>query len=92
MKTADFVRGITERLLADAGIRAGMRVIDVGCGRGDVSFMVARLVGEQGQVQGVDRDARAVAMARERARELNLARVSFVEGDFSALSPDHGQF
>lgn len=92
MKTADFVRGITERLLADAGISAGMRVIDVGCGRGDVSFMVARLVGEQGQVLGVDRDARAIAMARERARELNLSRVSFVEGDFSALSPEHGQF
>jgi ubiquinone/menaquinone biosynthesis C-methylase UbiE len=86
---------MTERLLVDAGIGMGMRVVDVGCGRGDVSFLVARLVGEQGQVLGVDRDAHPLAAARERARELNLARVAFVEGDFCALcelSPEHGQF
>jgi hypothetical protein len=38
---------MTERMLADAGIGTGMRVLDVGCGRGDVSFMVARLVGTE---------------------------------------------
>jgi ubiquinone/menaquinone biosynthesis C-methylase UbiE len=89
---ADVVGEMTERLLVDAGIGVGMRVIDVGCGRGDVSFLVARLVGEQGQVLGVDRDARSLAAARERARELNLSRVTFAEGDFCALSPEHGQF
>jgi ubiquinone/menaquinone biosynthesis C-methylase UbiE len=88
----DTVGKMTERLRVDAGIGLGMRVIDVGCGRGDVSFLVARLVGEQGQVLGVDRDAGALAAARERARELNLSRVTFAQGDFCALSPEHGQF
>jgi ubiquinone/menaquinone biosynthesis C-methylase UbiE len=88
----DIVGEMTERLLVDAGIGLGMRVIDVGCGRGDVSFLIARLVGELGQVLGVDRDARSLAVARERARELNLSRVTFAEGDFRALSPEHGQF
>ncbi len=36
-----------ERLLADAGIAGGMRVLDVGCGRGEVSLMIARLVGRR---------------------------------------------
>jgi ubiquinone/menaquinone biosynthesis C-methylase UbiE len=89
---ADIVGGMTERLLVDAGIGVGMRVVDVGCGRGDVSFLVARLVGEQGQVLGVDRDPRPLATARERARELDVSSVTFVEGDFCALLPEHGQF
>jgi SAM-dependent methyltransferase len=83
---------MTERLLVDAGIRAGMRVLDVGCGRGDVSLLVARLVGEGGQVVGVDRDVQALAAARERAHEPGCARVVFVEGDLGDFSPEHGPF
>lgn len=89
---ADVVGEMTQRLLVDAGIGAGMRVLDVGCGRGDVSFMAARLVGEQGQVLGVDRDPRPLEMARERARELNLPQATFAEADLSALPPEHGPF
>ncbi|MBI3714516.1 MAG: class I SAM-dependent methyltransferase, partial [Betaproteobacteria bacterium] len=83
---------MTERLLVDAGISTGMRVLDVGCGRGDVSLLVARLVGEQGHVLGVDRDARPLAAAQERARELGLSNITFAEGDLCALSPEHGPF
>jgi len=44
----------TERALHRAGLRPGMRVLDVGCGPGDVSFVAARLVGPGGNVLGVD--------------------------------------
>lgn len=88
----DIVGKMTERLLVDAGIGPGMCVLDVGCGRGDVSLLVARLVGEQGQVLGVDRDARPLEAARERARELGLSHITFSEGDFCALSPEQGLF
>ena len=83
---------MTERLLVDAGIAPGMRVLDVGCGRGDVSFLLARLVGERGEVLGVDRDPRALDLARERLRELRLANVAFTEGDFGTLAAEHGTF
>ncbi len=83
---------MTERLLVDAGITAGMRVLDVGCGRGDVSFLVARLVGAQGAVLGVDRDERALAMARDRVREAGIANVTFSQGDVGALDADLGVF
>ena len=36
----------TRQLLTEAGLTAGMRVLDVGCGSGDVSFLAADLVGE----------------------------------------------
>jgi ubiquinone/menaquinone biosynthesis C-methylase UbiE len=88
----DIVGEMTGRLLVDAGIAAGMRVIDVGCGRGDVSLQLARLVGPQGRVLGLDRDARPLAVARERASELGLTNLEFAEGDFSALAPGRELF
>jgi SAM-dependent methyltransferase len=88
----DTVEAMTERLLVDAGIGAGMRVLDIGCGRGDVAFIAARLVGKHGQVVGVDREPGALAVARARALELGLSHVTFVEGDFAAFPSEHGAF
>src|SRR5262249_61786315 len=61
----------TMQLLREAGIESGMRVFDVGSGSGDVSFLLARLVGPSGQVVGIDRSAVAVATA---ARGAGAAR------------------
>jgi ubiquinone/menaquinone biosynthesis C-methylase UbiE len=52
---AAMLRPITERLLRSAGIDAGMRVLDLGCGAGDVSMLAAELVGPAGIVVGIDR-------------------------------------
>src|SRR5690606_4206862 len=60
---------LTEDVLQRAGIRKGMRVLDLGCGVGDVSLLAAWLVGPSGFVLGVDRSADALAAARRRARE-----------------------
>src|SRR6266699_6514702 len=58
----------TRRLLKDAGLRAGMQVLDVGCGPGDVSLLAAELVGEQGSVIGVDTNASVLQIAQARAQ------------------------
>ena len=42
----------TRMIFAAAGLRPGMRVLDLGCGAGDVAFVAAGLVGPQGQVVG----------------------------------------
>jgi len=44
----------TSQVFRDAGLAPGMRVLDVGAGSGDVSFLAARLVGPTGQVVGVE--------------------------------------
>lgn len=74
----------TEQLLRDAGISTGMRVLDIGCGRGDVSLMAARLVGDTGLVIGLDRDERATSTATERAQDLKIKHVQFIPGDLHA--------
>jgi len=71
----------TEELFRESGVAEGMRVLDVGSGGGDVSFLIARIVGPSGQVVGVERAAAAVETAKRRATELRVPNVQFVEGD-----------
>ncbi len=78
----------TRQLFAQAGIGPGMRVLDVGSGSGDVSFLAADLVGESGHVLGVDRSAEAVKRARARAIRRNHPNVEFVLGDPAAMKFD----
>jgi cyclopropane fatty-acyl-phospholipid synthase-like methyltransferase len=50
----------TRVILDAAGIRPGMRVLDLGCGAGDVTFAAAGLAGPEGSVVGVDRSPDAL--------------------------------
>jgi len=71
----------TRLFLDEAGVGAGMRVLDVGSGAGDVAFLVAGLVGEAGEVIGTDTAPAAVDAAGMRARERGLQHVSFRVGN-----------
>ena len=77
----------TRMILAEADIRPGMRVLDLGCGAGDVTFVAAGLVGPAGLVVGVDRSPEALARARLRAGQRGLAQVQFVQGDLGDPAP-----
>lgn len=75
----------TRQFLTEAGLRPGMRVLDVGSGTGDVSFLAADLVGANGYVLGVDRSPAAVERARTRAIRRNIHNVVFEVGDPAAM-------
>lgn len=83
---------MTRRLLRDAGIAAGARVLDVGCGPGNVTLMLAELVGDHGYVLGLDRDASSIAAAQSRALQLGVSNVGFVQGDLASPPAEHGLF
>jgi ubiquinone/menaquinone biosynthesis C-methylase UbiE len=78
---ARLIDPITRGFFRDAGIASGMRVLDVGSGAGDVAFLAADLVGDTGEVVGVDRVPAALEAARARARSRSLRKVSFCDGD-----------
>lgn len=67
-----------------AGITAGMRVLEVGCGGGDVSLLIAQLVGAHGEVVGVDQSATAIATAQQRAQDLSAHNLRFLVADVTA--------
>src|SRR5262245_16913782 len=85
---ARFVGPITRQFFQEAGIRTGMRVLDVGSGAGDVAFLAADLVGETGEVIGTDKAAAAVAAATQRAAARGLHNVCFRAGDPTEMAFD----
>ncbi|HEV2418068.1 MAG TPA: class I SAM-dependent methyltransferase [Terriglobia bacterium] len=78
---ARLMEPFTRAIFTQAGIAAGMKVLDVGSGPGDVSFLARELVGSEGHVTGIDRSAEALDMASERAVALDYSNVNFIEGD-----------
>jgi ubiquinone/menaquinone biosynthesis C-methylase UbiE len=78
---ARMLEPFTRQLLTEAGLRPGMRVLDIGCGSGDVSFLAADLVGPKGRVVGVDVAPPAIMRATSRAETAGITNVSFIEGD-----------
>ena len=78
---ARLIDPMTQRIFRSAGVATGMRVLDVGSGAGDVAFLAAQLVGETGEVIGVDRSPIAVETATSRAADRGLDNVSFRLGD-----------
>ncbi|HKF36363.1 MAG TPA: methyltransferase domain-containing protein [Ktedonobacteraceae bacterium] len=68
----------TQRLLEQTDITAGMKVLDVGSGAGDVTFLAGEPVGEKGMVVGVEHDLAPLEMAQARACAAGLTQVSFL--------------
>jgi 2-polyprenyl-3-methyl-5-hydroxy-6-metoxy-1,4-benzoquinol methylase len=68
----------TAVLFSRAGIRPGMRCVDLGCGGGEVTFELAWLVEPGGSVTGVDMDEVKLDLARQAAVERGVSNVEFV--------------
>jgi SAM-dependent methyltransferase len=63
-----------------AVLRAGERVVDVGCGAGIDSLIAARMVGPTGEVVGVDMTPAMLDRARRSAAARGYSNVRFHEG------------
>jgi len=85
-KQASFYADFTRTVLLKAGLCPGMRVLDVGCGVGDVAMEAARLVGAAGEVVGADRSDAALEAARARAADAGLTQARFERMDLHDLS------
>ena len=76
---------LNHRLVADARIRSGMQVLDLGSGTGYPALLSARTVGPSGSVIGLDLAEQMLAVARRKATALGLANVTFRTGDATTL-------
>ena len=85
------LEGLTRRLIRECGVKAGMRVLDIGTGVGDVAMLLAEAVGANGRVVGVDAEERALQTARRRAEEAGFTQIEFVVGTDQTLN-DHAPF
>jgi len=81
IRQAALIAPYTERLFREAGIGPGHRVLDLGSGMGDVSMLVAKLLGASGEVVGIERDATSIKRAQARVAAAGLRNVTFLETD-----------
>ena len=83
---------LNHRLIADARLRAGMRVLDLGSGTGYPALLAAQTVGSSGSVIGIDLAEYMLAVARRKATALGLANITFRTGDVTALPFEPNSF
>lgn len=69
----------TLALFQRVGVRPGMECVDVGCGGGEVSLELAKLVAPGGTVCGIDLDGVKLGLAREAAQKRGVGNVQFQE-------------
>jgi SAM-dependent methyltransferase len=70
---------VLDRTLARARLSAGQTVLDIGCGAGTSTLAVARMVGDQGHVEGLDISATLLSSAAARAK--GRKNISFTQAD-----------
>jgi len=81
----------TNNLFDRIGIRPGMRCLDVGCGGGDVSMLLAQRVGATGHVTGVDLDSIKLGIAADEAANADVSNVEFRETNVFQLIEEIGE-
>ena len=83
---------VSHRMVGDARLRAGQRVLDLGCGTGYPSILAAQVVGSKGTVVGLDLSEAMLAVARRKAEELGLSNMKFQAEDITNLQFDSTSF
>jgi ubiquinone/menaquinone biosynthesis C-methylase UbiE len=83
---------LNHRLVADARLRRGMRVLDLGSGTGYPALLAAQTVGATGSVTGVDLAEQMLAAAERKAKRIGLTNTTFQTGDVTTLPFDDGSF
>jgi ubiquinone/menaquinone biosynthesis C-methylase UbiE len=80
----------TNTLLRRAGPLKGIKAVDAACGGGDVTFALARQVGPEGEVTGIDLDQEKLALARAHAKAQGIGNVNFEMADVTVAWPVTG--
>ena len=66
---------VSDQLIRSAGIRAGQTVLDVATGTGQPALAIAKIVGQNGRVVGVDLSPEMLEVAKEEAASQGLTNV-----------------
>src|SRR5688572_2448154 len=76
---------LNHRLVADARLRPGLVVLDLGSGTGYPALLEAQTVGPTGSVTAVDVAAGMLAVAERKASKMGLTNITFRAGDMTTL-------
>ncbi len=83
---------LSHRIVADARLRSGMRVLDLGSGTGYPALLAAQTVGTRGSVVGIDVAQQMLEAAKRKAASLKLSNITFRTGDATILPFEEASF
>src|SRR5262249_49460153 len=79
----------TEALFQRVGLRDGLRVVEIGCGSGNIACWVAQQVAPGGSVVAIDASPDQIEEARRQSQRRNLRTIDFHVADaYSPRLPD----
>lgn len=67
----------TQEFLMNAGLKPGMKVLDIGCGSGLMTCWIAQQVGSTGRVVGIENNENQLNAAKKRSEALSLKNTDF---------------
>ncbi len=70
-------------MLANLGVKRGMTICDMGCGNGFYAVQLAKMVGEGGQIYGVDIQPEMLTFLQQRAAAANVTNITPILGEFA---------
>ena len=76
---------MAQKFIDRLSINEGSKVLDLGCGNGDITALLAEKVGSKGHVTGVDPNSGVIKTAKQQNKNTN---VSFHEGDAESFPSD----
>src|SRR5688500_8387362 len=88
----DGAQYVSQRMIELADVKPGQRVLDIATGIGEPALLVASRVGPAGFVVATDISSQMLDIARERATQLGLTNVKFMEADADGLDFPDGSF
>jgi len=92
IKQAKQIEPFEQSVLQSAGLAKGMKALDVGCGPGLVSCLMAKLVGEQGEVLGVDASDDLLETANAMGKIAEAANLNFQKANIYTLDLEENHF
>ena len=79
-------------MLANLGVKRGMTICDMGCGNGFHTLQVAKMVGADGHVYGVDVQPEMLKLLNDRADEQGIRNITPVLGTYIDPRLPKGKF
>lgn len=83
---------LEKKVWEQVGLRSGMNVLDLACGPGFTACELAKVVGDEGSVLGVDINEELIAVAHQAKEAEGVENVSFSLGNLYALELPENTF
>ena len=75
----------SRNFLIRAGLREGIKILEVGCGTGSMTTWLSKQVGIKGHIMAVDASEKQLELARKATEESGAANIEFISSTVEAL-------